>query len=49
MNQFCTVFSDFSVEMAMQTSKLPTTIRIMMHVMKKASRMMLSCVYPDPG
>src|ERR1700709_941573 len=49
MNQFCTVFNDFSVEIAMHTSMFPMTIRIMMQVMKKATRTIPSCVYPDPG
>lgn len=46
MNQFCTGFSDFSVAMAMQTSMLPTTTRIMMQARKHASSTIASWVYP---
>lgn len=47
MNQFCTVLSDLSVEIAIQTRRLPTTIRIMMHVMKNAKHTIPKRVYPD--
>lgn len=49
MNQFCTVFRDRSVPIAMQTSKFPITISIMIHVMKIANSTSPNCVYPDPG
>ena len=44
MNQFCVGLNDFSVNIAMQTSKLPTTIKNMIVVIKQANRVIDDCV-----